>query len=76
MSPLRLPVVAEAAGNCLRHGGTAALDVRQPRTCTPYRAAEQLPGPLIPVAGANHFTIVHELRDAEGVLTKQVRLLA
>jgi hypothetical protein len=27
------------------------------------------------VPGANHFTIVHELRDADGVLTRQLRLL-
>ena len=34
-----------------------------------------LPGVLIPVAGANHFTIMHELRDQEGVLTRQLPLL-
>jgi len=27
------------------------------------------------VPGADHFTIVHELRDADGVLTKQALLL-
>ncbi len=30
---------------------------------------------LIPVPGANHFTIVHELRDADGLLTRQLMLL-
>ena len=39
------------------------------------RAAEYLPGALIPVAGADHFTITHELSDADGELTKQLRLL-
>ena len=36
------------------------------------RAAQHLPGPLIPVAGADHFTITHELRDADGELTRQL----
>ena len=40
------------------------------------RAAAHAPGPLLPVAGANHFTIMHELRDADGKLTRQVLLLA
>ena len=40
------------------------------------RAAEHLPGALIPVAGADHFTITHELRDADGELTRQLLLLA
>jgi hypothetical protein len=31
---------------------------------------------LIPVAGADHFTITHELRDADGILTRQLLLLA
>ena len=37
---------------------------------------QHLPGPLIPVAGADHFTITHELRDADGELTRQLLLLA
>ena len=39
------------------------------------RSAAHQPGALIPVAGANHFTIIHELRDADGVLTRQLPLL-
>jgi len=35
-----------------------------------------LPGPLLPVPGAGHFTITHELRDADGPLTRQLMLLA
>ena len=38
--------------------------------------ARHLAGPLIPVAGADHFTITHELRDADGILTRQALLLA
>ena len=40
------------------------------------RAAAHAPGALMPVPGADHFTIVHELRDADGLLTRQVLLLA
>jgi len=36
------------------------------------RAAAHAPGALIPVSDANHFTIVRELRDADGELTRQV----
>jgi hypothetical protein len=39
------------------------------------RASMHLPGPLIPVAGANHFTITHELRDHDGILTRYLPLL-
>lgn len=39
------------------------------------RAAAHLPGTLIPVPGADHFTIVHELRDADGLLTRHLPLL-
>jgi hypothetical protein len=34
-----------------------------------------MPGALIPVPHANHFTIVHELRDSDGLLTRHLRLL-
>jgi acetyl esterase/lipase len=39
------------------------------------RAAAHLPGALIPVPNANHFTVVQELRDAEGILTRHLPLL-
>jgi arylformamidase len=75
LSPLRLPVVPKALAIAY---GTAELPplVSDSRDLHAYRAAAHAPGPLIPVAGANHFTIVHELRDADGMLTQQVRLLA
>jgi len=74
LSPLRLPVVPKPLAIAY---GTAELPplVSDSRDLHAYRAAAHAPGVLIPVAGANHFTIVHELRDAGGVLTKQVRLL-
>ncbi len=41
-----------------------------------YRAQAHLPGDLIPVAKANHFTIVDELRRPDGGLTHAVMRLA
>jgi len=75
LSPLRLPMVKKPLAITY---GTAELPplVADSRNLHARRAAEHLRGPLIPVAGADHFTIVHELRDANGELTKQLMLLA
>jgi hypothetical protein len=57
--------------------GTAELPplVTDSRHLHGLRSDAHLPGALIPVPGANHFTIVHELRDADGVLTRHLPLL-
>lgn len=34
------------------------------------RAAQHLPGALIPVPGADHFTIIDQLSKPEGMLVK------
>jgi acetyl esterase/lipase len=75
LSPLRLPVSPKPLAIAY---GTAELPplVSDSRDLHAYRAAAHAPGILIPVPGTNHFTIVHELRDAGGLLTQQVRLLA
>ena len=75
LSPLRLPVVNKPLAIAY---GTAELPplVSDSRDLHAKRAAAHAPGPLLPVPGADHFTIVHELRDAEGLLTRQVLLLA
>ena len=75
LSPLRLPMVNKPLAITY---GTAELPplVADSRALHAKRAAQHLPGPLIPVAGADHFTITHELRDADGVLTRQLLLLA
>jgi arylformamidase len=75
LSPLRLPVQHKPLAIAY---GTAELPalVRNSRAFHQLRAAAHAPGPLIPVASANHFTVVHELRDATGVLTRQAMLLA
>jgi arylformamidase len=74
LSPLRLPVVNKELAITY---GTAELPplVSDSRELHARRAAAHAPGALIPVAGANHFTIMHELRDAGGMLTRQVMLL-
>ena len=75
LSPLRLPMVNKPLAITY---GTAELPplVGDSRRLHEVRSAQHLPGPLIPVAGADHFTITHELRDADGVLTRQLMLLA
>jgi len=75
LSPLRLPMVQKPLAITY---GTAELPplVGDSRKLHQVRSAQHLPGPLIPVAGADHFTITHELRDQDGLLTKQLMLLA
>jgi acetyl esterase/lipase len=74
LSPQRLPVVAKPLALAY---GTAELPalIANSRDFHACRAAAHAPGALIPVAGANHFTIMHELRDADGVLTRHLPLL-
>lgn len=75
LSPLRLPMIKKPLAITY---GTAELPplVADSRHLHAKRASEHLAGVLIPVAGADHFTIVHALRDAEGELTRQLMLLA
>jgi arylformamidase len=74
LSPLRQPMVAKPMAITY---GTMELPplVLDSRHLHRKRAAEHLPGALIPVAGADHFTITHELRDPDGELTRQALLL-
>src|SRR5437763_15836005 len=74
LSPLRLPMVPKPLAITY---GTAELPplVGDSRKLHEVRARHHLPGALIPVPHADHFTIVHELRDADGALTKQLMLL-
>ena len=75
LSPMRLPMVSKPLAITY---GTAELPplVGDSRALHRMRSAQHLAGPLIPVAGADHFTITHELRDADGILTRQALLLA
>ncbi|MGE0226218.1 MAG: alpha/beta hydrolase [Acetobacteraceae bacterium] len=74
LSPMRLPVIPKPLAIAY---GTAELPplVGDSRDLHAIRASQHSSGALIPVAGANHFTIVHELRDANGILTRQLPLL-
>ena len=74
LSPLRLPVVNKPLAIAY---GTAELPplVSDSRNLHAKRAAAHAPGVLVPVPGADHFTIVHELRDADGILTRVLPLL-
>jgi arylformamidase len=74
LSPLRLPMVDKPL---LITYGTAELPplVADSRDLHARRSAEHLPGALIPVPGRNHFTIVHELQNERGILTRQLPTL-
>lgn len=74
LSPMRLPPVAKPLALAY---GTAELPplVTDSRDLHERRASVHMPGPLIPVPGTNHFTVVHELRDADGLLTRVLPLL-
>ncbi len=69
LSPLRLPVVPKPMAIAY---GTRELPplVEDSRALHRMRAAAHLPGALIPVAGADHFTIVETLRPADGLLVR------
>jgi acetyl esterase/lipase len=74
MSPMRLPLSGKPLAIAY---GTDELPplVSDSRDFHALRSAAHLPGSLIPVPGANHFTIVHELRDHDGILTRHLPLL-
>ena len=74
LSPLRLPVVQKPLAIAY---GTAELPplMSDSRDLHARRAAAGAPGALIPVPGANHFTIVLQLQNPDGVLTRQLLAL-
>jgi arylformamidase len=74
LSPLRLPVVPKPLAVAY---GTSELPplVAASRDLHARRAAAHAPGPLLSVAGADHFTVVLELQNPTGVLTRQLPLL-
>ncbi len=69
LSPLRLPAVPKPLAIAY---GTAELPalVEDSRDLHAQRAAAHAPGPLLPIAGANHFTILEELRRPDGKLVR------
>ena len=75
LSPLRFPVVAKPLAISY---GTAELPalVEDSRLFHAKRSAAHVPGALVPVPGANHFTILDQLRHPDGMLVKLARTLA
>jgi arylformamidase len=75
LSPLRLRGVDKPLAITY---GTAEVPayVRNSREYHAHRARSHLPGPLIPIPKANHFTILEELRSPNGVLTRAAMNLA
>jgi arylformamidase len=69
LSPLRLPLVRKPMTIAY---GTAELPalVRDGRDLHARRAAAHIPGPLLPVAGADHFTVLDQLCRADGLLVR------
>ncbi len=74
LSPLRLPTSARPLAIAY---GSAELPplVADSRDLHARRCADHRPGLLIPVAGANHFTIMDELRRPDGLLTRLLPLM-
>jgi arylformamidase len=71
LSPLRLPVVNKRLSIAY---GTQELPplVSDSRDLHALRAASHAPGALLPIAGANHFTILDALSSPTGELTRHL----
>jgi acetyl esterase/lipase len=71
LSPMRLPGVAKPLAIAY---GTAELPamVATSRDFHTYRAGAHLPGDLVPIIRANHFTVLDGLREPDSVLTRAV----
>jgi hypothetical protein len=75
LSPLRLAGVGKPLAIAYGTADVAVL-VHDSRDFHSHRARSHLPGPLIPVPNANHYTVMEELRSPNGVLTRTaMRLL-
>jgi dienelactone hydrolase len=74
LSPMRRPSVNKPLAFAY---GTAELPalIADSREMHAIRSAAHRPGALIPVPNANHFTVIHELRDHDGILTRYLPLL-
>lgn len=74
LSPLRLPAVLKPLVIAYGSREVPAL-VNDSRLLHARRAAAHAPGALVPIAGADHFTMLHELRSPSGVLVRQALAL-
>jgi hypothetical protein len=74
LSPLRLPVVPKRLSIAYGSRELAAL-VGDSRALHAMRAAAHAPGALLPIAEANHFTVLDALRSPDGELTRHLLTL-
>jgi arylformamidase len=75
LSPLRRPVVVKPMVITYGTNELPAL-IANSRQLHAYRSAAGAPGALLPAPGRNHFSILNDLRDPHGFLTKQILILA
>lgn len=69
LSPLRRPVVGKPLAIAYGTAERPAL-VHDARAFHALRSAHHAPGPLIPIAGAEHFSILNDLRRPGGALVR------
>jgi arylformamidase len=74
LSPLRLPAVAKPLTIAYGSREVQAL-VDDARALHGMRATAHMPGALVPVAGADHFTILVDMRSPTGEIVRQARAL-
>ena len=74
LSPLRLPTTAKPLAITYGTRELPAL-VHDARELHAMRSAAHAPGPLLPIAGADHFTILEELRRPGGALVRAAQRL-
>ena len=74
-SPMRLPVVNKPLTIAYGSAELPAL-IEEARGFHRIRAAAHAPGSLLPVPNANHYTILDELRNPDGLLARAVLDLA
>ncbi len=72
LSPIRLPAVAKPLAIAYGSAELPAL-VGQSRDFAAYRQAAGVPTTLVPVPGANHFTLLDALRRPDGALVAVAR---
>lgn len=74
LSPLRRPVAKKPLAIAYGAAELPAL-VRDSRVLHALRVEAGAPGPLLPIEGADHFTILDGLRSADGPLTQAARAI-
>ena len=75
LSLMRRPIVNKPLGIAYGTGELPAM-IASSRDYHAYRSQGHVPGDLIPIANANHFTILDELRQPNTSLTRAVIAMA